>query len=144
MSASIVQAAGGTRPLPAGFHLNELIAEGKSFELPRRDGTSVLFHQIDRAVKAIRQKGNNQILLLTCVSAYPAKAEAMNLRTIRNMAEVFGCPVGLSDHSLGYEVAVCAVALGACVVEKHFTLSRREGGPDSGFSMEPDEFRLDQ
>jgi pseudaminic acid synthase len=97
--------------------------------------------EIDRAVKAIRKKGNNQILLLKCVSAYPAKAEAMNLRTIRNMAEVFGCPVGLSDHSLGSEVAVCAVALGACVVEKHFTLSRREGGPDSGFSMEPDEFR---
>jgi pseudaminic acid synthase len=118
--------------------LEHVASKGKAVLLST--GMSTL-GEIECAVSAIRKKGNDQIVLLKCVSAYPAKPEAMNLRTIRNMAEVFGCPVGLSDHSLGSEVAVCAVALGACVVEKHFTLSRRDGGPDSGFSMEPDEFR---
>jgi pseudaminic acid synthase len=118
--------------------VEHIAARGKPVMLST--GMSTL-GEIDSAVRAIRKKGNSRIILLKCVSAYPARPEAMNLRTIRNMAEVFGCPVGLSDHSLGAEVAVCAVALGACVVEKHFTLSRREGGPDSGFSMEPDEFR---
>ena len=118
--------------------VEHLASKGKPVMLST--GMSTL-GEIDRAVSAIRKNGNSQIILLKCVSAYPAKPEAMNLRTIRNMAEVFACPVGLSDHSLGSEVAVCAVALGACVVEKHFTLSRRETGPDSGFSMEPDEFR---
>jgi pseudaminic acid synthase len=96
--------------------------------------------EIDAAVRAIRTAGNQQVVLLKCVSAYPARPEEMNLRTMKNMAEVFGCAVGLSDHTLGSEVAICAVALGACVIEKHFTLSRREGGADSTFSMEPDEF----
>jgi len=118
--------------------VEHIAARGKPVMLST--GMSTL-GEIDSAVRAIRKKGNSQIILLKCVSAYPAKPEAMNLRTISNMAEVFGCPIGLSDHSLGSEVAVCAVALGACVIEKHFTLSRREGGPDSTFSMEPAEFR---
>jgi len=78
--------------------------------------------------------------LLKCTSAYPA-AEEMNLRTIPEMARRFGVPVGLSDHSMGIAVPVAAVALGACIIEKHLTLSRSEPGPDSAFSLEPQEFK---
>jgi pseudaminic acid synthase len=79
--------------------------------------------------------------LLKCTSAYPAPPEEMNLRTIRDMAQRFGLPVGLSDHTLGTTVPVAAVSLGACIVEKHFTLSRAVPGPDSAFSLEPAEFK---
>ncbi len=78
---------------------------------------------------------------LKCTSAYPARPEEMNLRTITHMSEAFAIPVGLSDHTLGIAVPVAAVALGACIVEKHFTLSRRIPGPDSAFSLEPHEFK---
>jgi sialic acid synthase SpsE len=81
------------------------------------------------------------VVLLKCTSAYPATADEMDLRTIHDMAARFQTHVGLSDHTLGSTVAVAAVALGACVVEKHFTLSRATPGPDSTFSMEPQEFR---
>lgn len=97
--------------------------------------------EIDEAVKAIRQTGNEQIILLKCVSVYPADPEDMNLRTIPNLFETFGVPSGLSDHTLGHDVDIAAVALGACVIEKHLTLSRGEGGPDAAFSMEPQEFK---
>ncbi len=97
--------------------------------------------EIEEAVRAITGKGNRRLVLLKCTSAYPAPPEEMNLRAIPHLAEAFGFPVGLSDHSLGWEAAVTAVALGACLVEKHFTLSRGEGGPDAAFSLEPDEFR---
>jgi pseudaminic acid synthase len=96
---------------------------------------------IDEAVKVFRETGGDQIALLKCTSAYPAPPEEMNLRTIPNLAETFGMPVGLSDHSLGFEAAIAAVALGANLVEKHFTLSREFHGPDSSFSMEPDELK---
>lgn len=97
--------------------------------------------EIDEAVNAARKAGAGKIVLLKCTSAYPASPEAMNLRTIPHMAEAFGVPVGLSDHTLGIAVPVAAVTLGACVVEKHFTLSRSTAGPDSSFSLEPPEFK---
>ncbi|MDD4628920.1 MAG: pseudaminic acid synthase [Candidatus Peribacteraceae bacterium] len=97
--------------------------------------------EIEEAVRTIRNAGNTELILLKCTSAYPSPPEEMNLRTIPDMAERFGLPVGLSDHSLAPEVPVTAVALGACMIEKHFCLSRKEPGPDTAFSLEPQEFR---
>ena len=97
--------------------------------------------EIGEAVQAARAAGAGQIALLKCTSAYPATPEEMNLRTIPHLAEVFKLPVGLSDHTLDIAVPVAAVALGACIVEKHFTLSRDIPGPDSAFSLEPDELK---
>ncbi|HSJ55056.1 MAG TPA: pseudaminic acid synthase [Anaerolineae bacterium] len=97
--------------------------------------------EIDEAVRTARAAGAEQIALLKCTSAYPAPPEEMNLRTIPHLAAAFGLPVGLSDHTLGIAAPVAAVALGACIVEKHFTLSRSQPGPDSAFSLEPHEFR---
>lgn len=97
--------------------------------------------EIDEAVRTIRKAGGNQLALLKCTSAYPASAEEMNLRTIPHLSQAFGLPTGLSDHTLDIAVAVAAVALGACIVEKHFTLSRDIPGPDSAFSLKPDEFK---
>ena len=96
--------------------------------------------EIREAVEAARGAGADQIALLKCTSAYPAPPEEMNLQAIPFLMKEFGVPMGLSDHTLGASVAVAAVALGACIVEKHFTLSRSFPGPDSAFSMEPDEF----
>lgn len=96
--------------------------------------------EIDEAVRTARLNGCRDILLLHCVSSYPAPDKDTNLRTIPALAEVFGPLVGLSDHTHGHAVAVAAVALGACVIEKHFTLSREDGGPDASFSLEPVEF----
>ncbi len=97
--------------------------------------------EIQEAVDSCRRQGNEQIVLLKCSSAYPARYEEMNLRTITDMQERFRVPVGLSDHSMGSLAAVIAVSLGACVIEKHFCLSRSIKNPDSEFSMEPTEFR---
>ncbi|MEW6540709.1 MAG: pseudaminic acid synthase [Bacillota bacterium] len=97
--------------------------------------------EIEEAVRAARGAGAAQIALLKCTSAYPAPPEQMNLRTIPHLARAFGVPAGLSDHTLGIAVPVAAVALGACIVEKHFTLSRSMPGPDSAFSLEPHEFK---
>jgi pseudaminic acid synthase len=97
--------------------------------------------EIEEAVSTIRETGNGQIALLKCTSAYPAPPEEMNLRTIPHMAEYFDVPVGLSDHTLGIAVPIAAVALGACIVEKHLTISRSTPGPDSAFSLEPQEFK---
>ena len=96
---------------------------------------------IEEAVNACRRAGNNDITLLKCTSSYPAPVEEANLLTIPNLRETFGVKVGLSDHTMGSDVAVAAVALGATVIEKHFILDRKLGGPDSEFSMEPAEFR---
>lgn len=98
--------------------------------------------EIADAVQAARDAGASEIALLKCNSAYPAPAEEMNLRTIPHLADAFHVPVGISDHTLGITVPVAAVTLGACMIEKHFTLSRASGGPDSAFSLEPDEFRM--
>jgi len=97
--------------------------------------------EIDEAVDAVKTGGCDQLALLKCCSAYPAPANHMNLKTIRHMSETFGIPAGLSDHTLGIAAAVTSVAFGACIIEKHFTLSRSLPGPDSAFSLEPDEFR---
>ena len=95
---------------------------------------------IQRAVETCRAAGNDDITLLKCTSSYPAPVENANLRTMVDMKERYGVKVGLSDHTMGSDVAVAAVALGATVVEKHFILDRSIGGPDAAFSMEKDEF----
>jgi pseudaminic acid synthase len=95
--------------------------------------------EIAEAVDAARESGCKDLVLLKCTSTYPASPENANVRTIAHMRELFGCEVGLSDHTLGIGAAVAAVAFGATVVEKHFTLSRAEGGVDSAFSLEPAE-----
>ena len=97
--------------------------------------------EVDEALGAARQAGAKQIALLKCTSGYPSRPEEMNLRAIPNLARRFGLPAGLSDHTMGIAVPVAAVALGACIVEKHLTLSRADGGPDGGFSLEPHEFK---
>ena len=96
--------------------------------------------EITEAVNAIYSTGNRQLALMKCSSAYPAKSEEMNLATIRDLRARFDIPVGLSDHSMGAFSAATAVAMGACIVEKHFCVSRAIENPDSVFSMEPDEF----
>jgi N-acetylneuraminate synthase len=96
--------------------------------------------EIEEALQSAREAGATQIALLKCTSAYPAPLEEMNLRTIPEMARRFAVPVGLSDHTMGIAAPVAAVALGACIIEKHLTLSRSIPGPDSAFSLEPEEF----
>ena len=96
--------------------------------------------EVSEAVEVIKQSGT-PLALLKCTSAYPSPPETMNLRTIAHLAATFGVPAGLSDHTLGISVPVAAVALGACIIEKHFTLSRDDPGPDSAFSLEPHEFK---
>lgn len=98
--------------------------------------------EIDEAVRVLRQAGCRELVLLKCTSTYPASPLNTNLRTIPVLAETFGCPVGLSDHTMGVGASVAAVALGACVIEKHFTLRRADGGVDSSFSLEPEELKL--
>lgn len=95
--------------------------------------------EIGEAVETFRNAGGRQLLLLHCVSGYPTPVEQSNLRRIAGLARDFDCPVGLSDHTLGIAVAIAAVALGAAMIEKHFTLRRADGGPDAEFSLEPAE-----
>jgi pseudaminic acid synthase len=97
--------------------------------------------EIEEAVSTAREAGASQIALLKCTSAYPAPPSEMHLRTIPHLSEAFHVPVGLSDHTLGISVPVAAVAVGACIVEKHLTLSRTTPGPDSAFSLEPAELK---
>lgn len=97
--------------------------------------------EIQEAIDTAREAGAEQIALLKCTSAYPSPPEEMNLLTIPELSRRFVVPVGLSDHTMGTAVPVAAVSLGACMVEKHLTLSRSQPGPDSGFSLEPHEFK---
>lgn len=102
------------------------------------------FKEIQEAIDICKSAGNSDITILKCTSAYPAGAEDMNLLTIKDMIEKFtpqGIKVGLSDHSTNNEISIAATALGATVIEKHFTLDRALGGADAGFSMNPDEFK---
>lgn len=97
--------------------------------------------ELDEAVRAAKDEENDQIILLKCTSTYPATPENSNLATIPHMRELFGTEIGLSDHTMGTGVSVAAVALGATVIEKHFTTARADGGVDSAFSMEPHELK---
>ena len=97
--------------------------------------------EIDEALTAAREAGSPEIALLKCTSAYPSPPEEMNLRSIPELERRFKVPSGLSDHTLGIAVPVASVALGARIIEKHLTLARSDGGPDSAFSLEPDEFK---
>jgi N-acetylneuraminate synthase len=101
-----------------------------------------MLSEVEEALNTLRKAGSGPVALLKCTSAYPADPAEMHLRTIPDMAVRFGLPIGLSDHTMGHTVPVAAVALGACIVEKHFVLSRTQPGPDSSFSMEPAEFRV--
>lgn len=98
--------------------------------------------QLDETVRAAREAGCKDLILLKCTSTYPASPENTNILTIPHMKDLFDCEVGLSDHTLGIGVAVSSVALGATVIEKHFTLSRADGGVDAAFSLEPAEMAL--
>jgi pseudaminic acid synthase len=95
--------------------------------------------ELDETVRAAREAGCRDLVLLKCTSTYPATAANTNILTIPHLRELFGCEVGLSDHTMGVGVSVASVALGASVIEKHFTLNRADGGVDSSFSMEPGE-----
>lgn len=95
--------------------------------------------ELDDTVRAAREAGCKDLILLKCTSTYPATAENTNILTIPHLRDLFGCEVGLSDHTMGVGVSVASVALGAAVIEKHFTLNRADGGVDSSFSMEPSE-----
>ncbi len=97
--------------------------------------------EIDDTVKAAKEAGCQDLILLKCTSSYPASPENSNILTIPHMQKLFNCPIGLSDHTMGIGAPVAAIALGACFIEKHFTLSRADGGVDSAFSMEPEEMR---
>jgi N-acetylneuraminate synthase len=97
--------------------------------------------ELDEAVDTARGAGCKDLILLKCTSSYPASPEASNLATIAHMRELFHCHIGLSDHTLGIGAAAAATALGAVVIEKHFTLSRADGGVDSAFSLEPAELK---
>lgn len=96
---------------------------------------------IERAVNILHENGAKDIVLLHCISSYPAPVDQANLLTIPHLGAAFGIIVGLSDHTHGSAVAVASIALGACVIEKHFTTARSDGGPDSAFSLEPNEFK---
>lgn len=97
--------------------------------------------EIEEAVATARKHGNGGVALLHCTSAYPAPLEDSNLRTISHLAQAFNVPAGLSDHTPGITAPIASIALGGCIIEKHFTLARSDGGPDAAFSLEPDEFR---
>jgi pseudaminic acid synthase len=97
--------------------------------------------EVEEAVRTIRNEGNNQLAILKCTSAYPAPLEDLNLVTIQHIAKTFNVVVGLSDHTIGTDIPIAAVSLGARIIEKHFTMSRSKPGPDSAFSLEPSEFK---
>ena len=97
--------------------------------------------EIEDAVTCARDNGCKELVLLHCISGYPTPIEQANLTTISDLQQRFDCPIGLSDHTLGTTASVCAAALGACFIEKHFIIDRNDGGPDSSFSLEPDDLR---
>lgn len=128
----------------ASFEINDipLIRKIAKLHKPMIFATGVAYlEDIERALAVCKEEGNDQVVLLKCTSAYPSPYEDMNLKVIPNMAQVFECLTGLSDHSMGTAAAVASVALGGHMVEKHLTLSRADGGPDGAFSMEPAEFK---
>lgn len=118
-----------------------LIAEVARLKKPMIISTGLAsLDEIGAAVETARSNGCEQLVLLHCISAYPAPVEEANVRTVPDLAHRFGCVSGLSDHTMGSAAAIASIALGGAVVEKHFTLARADGGPDAGFSLEPAEF----
>jgi pseudaminic acid synthase len=97
--------------------------------------------ELYESVRTIRKEGNNNIILLKCTSSYPASPEDSNILTIPHMEKLFNCQVGLSDHTLGIGASIASISLGATIIEKHFTLSREDGGVDAEFSLEPHEMK---
>lgn len=129
--------------IPSGELTNlPLIRAVASYQKPTIVSTGMAtLGEVEEAIDAARQAGNEQLVLLHCVSSYPAPDEALNLRALRTLREAFALPVGFSDHSQGTEAAVAAVALGAAVIEKHLTLDKNLAGPDHRASLAPAEFR---
>lgn len=128
----------------ASFELVDtpLIAKAAQTGKPLIMSTGVAnYAEIEDACRAASSAGADNIAMLHCISSYPAAPEDMRLGTINTLAEAFGVPIGLSDHTLGSAVAVASIAKGACIVEKHITLARADGGPDAEFSLEPGEFK---
>ncbi len=115
----------------AGFKKPMIISSGVSY-----------LSEIDEAIRAIREVGNDDIILLHCVSQYPADPKDVNLRTMQTLMNTFDVPVGLSDHTQTTSIALAGVAMGACLIEKHFTLDRKNPGPDNFFSMLPAEMEI--
>ncbi|MBU0766655.1 pseudaminic acid synthase [Patescibacteria group bacterium] len=118
--------------------IKHVAKKGKPIIMSTGMGT---LEEIREAVSAVQEEGNDELVILKCTSAYPALPEEMNLRTIPDIAKQFSVPVGLSDHTMGFDAPIAAVTLGACVIEKHFCLSRNEPGLDTAFSLEPNEFK---
>jgi N,N'-diacetyllegionaminate synthase len=98
--------------------------------------------EVEEALEAVRSTGNDSIALLHCNTCYPSPAHIVNLRVIETLRNAFKLPTGFSDHTLGWHIPLAAAAMGACILEKHFTLSRGQAGPDHGFSIEPEELKL--
>ena len=113
----------------AGFGLPLIISTGMAH-----------VEDIARAVQTAQQAGNEQVLLLHCMANYPSRPEEFNLRQITTLRDTFGVPVGFSDHSLGHLASILSITQGACMIEKHLTLDRRQHGPDHPFAMQPEEF----
>lgn len=128
----------------ASYEINDipLIRRAARLGKPMIFATGIAtLEDIERALSVCREEGNENVILLKCVSAYPTPYEDVNLRVIPTLQNAFDCIMGLSDHTMGSAVATGAIALGAKMVEKHLTLSRADGGPDGAFSMEPAEFK---
>jgi len=129
--------------VPSGEVTNHLFLEyvaRKGKPIIMSTGMSYL-SEVDEAVRVIREAGNDKLVLLHCVSSYPVDVGDVNLKAMQTLHVAFQVPVGYSDHTLGIEVPLAATALGACVIEKHFTLDRRLPGPDHKASLEPDELK---
>ena len=127
----------------ASYEINDipLIRKIAKLHKPMIFATGIAYPEdIERALAVCKEEGNEDILLLKCVSSYPTPYEAVNLNVIPTLAKTYDCIAGISDHTMGTIVSAGAVALGAKMIEKHFTLRRADGGPDSAFSMEPEEF----
>ena len=127
----------------ASYEINDipLIRKIARLHKPIIFATGVAFKEdIDRALTVCREEGNDDVILLKCVSAYPTPYDQVNLNMMKTLADEFKCVVGLSDHTMGSTVPIGSIALGAKMIEKHMTFDRGEGGVDSAFSMEPDEF----